>query len=126
MTRRILIADDERTIADTLATILGLHGFETRTAYDGQQAVETAKQWCPDVFLTDVLMPEMDGIDAAIAICRMLPECRVLLLSGIDWSGEVGREAQRRGYLFEILYKPIPPEELLELLGRTGGANRVA
>jgi CheY-like chemotaxis protein len=74
MARRILIADDERTIADTLGTIVGLHGYEVRTAYDGGQAVETARQWQPHIFLTDLVMPVMDGFEAAIAICRILPD----------------------------------------------------
>jgi CheY-like chemotaxis protein len=120
MTRKILIADDEQTIADTLATIVGLHGFEARTAYDGRVAVDTARHWHPDIFLTDVLMPGMDGIEAAVAICRMLPACRVLLLSGIDRLGDLVREAERQGYAFEVLQKPIPPEDLLARLRRDG------
>lgn len=122
MTRRILIADDERMIADTLATILGLHGFEARTAYDGREAVENARQWRPHILLTDVLMPVMDGIDAAIAICRMLPECRIVLLSGVASITDLAGEIQNRGYSFEILRKPIPPEDLMAWLMRDGVA----
>ena len=123
MTQRILIADDERMIADTLATIVGLHGYEARTAYDGLEAVETARQWRPHILLTDVLMPVMDGIEAAIAVCRMLPECRVLLLSGVASIADLAGDMRKRGYEFEILRKPIPPEELLERLWKTGAAN---
>lgn len=126
MTQRILIADDERMIADTLATIVGLHGYETRTAYDGREAVETARQWQPDILLTDVLMPVMDGIDAAIAICRMLPDCRVVLLSGVASITDLAGELNSRGYHFEILQKPIPPEELLAHLWKHGGAAGTA
>lgn len=109
-------------IADTLATILGLHGFEARTAYDGREAVENARQWRPHILLTDVLMPVMDGIDAAIAICRMLPECRIVLLSGVASITDLAGEIQNRGYVFEILRKPIPPEDLMAWLMRGGGA----
>jgi CheY-like chemotaxis protein len=116
MMRRILIADDERTIADTLATIMGMHGFEVRTAYDGHQAVETARQWQPHIFLTDFLMPVMDGIEAAIAVCGILPDCRVVLFSGVAATTDVTTELERRGYDFEVLRKPIPPDELLECL----------
>lgn len=126
MSRRILIADDERTIADTLATIVGLHGYEARTAYDGRQAVEAARLWRPEILLTDVLMPGMDGIEAAIAICRILPGCRVVLLSGVASIGDLTGDLKRQGYAFEILRKPIPPEELLAWLrqdGRAGGGG---
>lgn len=119
---RVLIADDERTIADTLATILTIHGFEARTAYDGEQAVEAAGQWKPDIFLTDLLMPGMDGVEAAIAICRMLPRCRVLLLSGLMTGSELA--ARLRGHNFEILMKPIPPDELMERLAADPGTGR--
>ncbi|HZZ38046.1 MAG TPA: response regulator [Acidobacteriaceae bacterium] len=126
MARRILIADDERTIADTLATIVGMHGYEARTAYDGEQAVDTARQWQPHIFLTDLLMPVMDGFEAAIAICRILPECRVLLLSGVASIADLTSELRQKGYHFEILRKPIPPEELLAQLRQEDGAGGLA
>ena len=116
MARRILIADDERTIADTLAIIVRMHGFEARTAYDGEQAVKVALEWRPHILLSDVLMPVMDGIEAAIAICRAMPDCRVVLLSGLASASDLGGELKRRGHAFEVLRKPIPPEELLACL----------
>lgn len=116
MIRRILIADDERTIADTLATIVEMHGFEARTAYDGQEAVEMARSWRPHILLTDVLMPVMGGVEAAMAICEMLPDCRVVLLSGLASVGDLTNEVRQQGLGFEILRKPIPPEELLQTL----------
>ncbi|MGA8531174.1 MAG: response regulator [Acidobacteriaceae bacterium] len=126
MIPKVLIADDERTIADTLATILGMHGFEARTAYDGEQALETARHWRPHILLTDVLMPGISGIDAATAICRMLPECRVVLLSGITWLGDLVREVQGQGFVFEVLQKPIAPEELVACLRKNGSAGQLA
>ncbi len=121
MRRRILIADDEHTIADTLATILEMHGFEARTAYDGRQAVAIALEWLPHILLTDVLMPVMDGIEAAMAICGSLPDCRVILLSGLASNTDLPTELQQRGLDFEVLRKPIPPEELLQALGTAKG-----
>lgn len=126
MSRRILIADDEHTIADTLATILEMHGFETRTAYDGRQAVALALQWRPHILLTDVLMPVMDGIEAAMAICEILPDCRVILLSGLASNTDLPTELQQRGLYFEVLCKPIPPEELLQTLGMEREASGLA
>lgn len=126
MTHRILIADDEHTIADTLAAIVTLHGFEARTAYNGQQAVKAALEWRPHILLSDVLMPVMDGIEAAAAVCEALPECRVILLSGLTSVSDLVGELRQRGRAFEVLRKPIPPEELLALLQRENGAGEAA
>lgn len=116
MRRRVLVADDEHIIADTLGLILNRSGFEAATVYSGQKAVETAQSWPPDVFLTDVVMPGLSGIDAAIQICTMIPHCRVLLLSGQAATTDLLREARVRGHEFEILLKPVHPAQLLALL----------
>jgi hypothetical protein len=61
-------------------------------------------------------MPEMNGIDAAIQICVMVPDCRVLLFSG--YAGTVGMlsEARLKGHHFEVLDKPIHPSDLIARL----------
>ena len=113
---RVLIADDERVIADTLRIILEQHGFAA--AYGGASAVERAQSWRPDVFLSDILMPEMNGVEAAIRICDLLPECRVLLLTGAGPTGELVEEARERGYRFSLVLKPVHPAHLVHLLQR--------
>jgi CheY-like chemotaxis protein len=110
---RILVADDERIIADTLAAILSQNGYESIPVYGGRLAVEKARRWRPDLFLSDVSMPELDGIQAAIEICAMFPGCRVLLFSGEPSSKILVREAGAKGHRFEFLEKPIPPVDLL-------------
>lgn len=111
--RKILVADDEHLIADTLKLILSAQGFEVLTAYDGDQAIDAARSWQPDVFLTDVVMPHRSGIDAAMAICAMIPACRVLLLSGQAGVIDLVREARDQGFRFDLLDKPIHPTRLL-------------
>jgi len=113
---RVLIADDERIIADTLGMILNQNGFEAATVYSGQKAVEAARQFHPNVFLGDVVMPGMSGIEAAIQICTMIPECRVLLLSGQAATSDLMRDARVRGHDFEVILKPVHPNQLLERL----------
>ena len=110
---RILIADDERIIANTLAMILNGNGYEAIPVYTGTAAVERARLCCPDLFLGDVSMPELDGIQAAIEICAMYPHCRVLLFSGEASSSMLVREASFNGHRFEFLEKPIRPLDLL-------------
>ena len=79
---KVLVADDERVIADTLSIILNQSGFEATAVYSGEKAVETAKTLKPDMLISDVIMTDMNGIDAAIKIRGMLPTCKILLFSG--------------------------------------------
>ena len=70
---KVLVADDERVIADTLAIILNQSGFQATAVYSGEKAVETAKTLQPDMVISDVIMTDLNGIDAAIKIRTMLP-----------------------------------------------------
>src|SRR5258708_33754055 len=78
----VLIVDDERVIADTLSIILSKSGFSTMTAYDGEGALELARAVHPDLLISDVVMPEMTGVELAIAVTETVPGCKVLLFSG--------------------------------------------
>jgi CheY-like chemotaxis protein len=78
---KILVVDDERLIADTLGQILHQHGYDVATAYDGRDAVQRARFYKPDLLLTDIVMPRLGGIEAAIQIRGLCPRCKVLLIS---------------------------------------------
>jgi YesN/AraC family two-component response regulator len=82
MKLKVLVADDERLIADTLAIILNESGFEATAVYTGDDAIQTAKTLLSDVLISDVVMPGLNGINAAIEIPKVLPTCKILLLSG--------------------------------------------
>ena len=79
---RVLVADDDRVIAKTMSQILRLSGYETDTVCSGEEAVTVAAKTRPDVFISDVLMAGITGIEAAIRILKILPGCRVILISG--------------------------------------------
>jgi CheY-like chemotaxis protein len=115
---RILIADDEKTIADTLSLILAGAGYEVSVAYDGLAAVTKAEEWPPDLFLTDVVMPRLTGIEAALEICRRLPDCRVLLISGQANLKDIRREIKSKCDRFEVFQKPLHPTELIAHIER--------
>lgn len=117
---RILIADDEPTIADSLQMILSQDGFEVATAYDGETAVERARQFCPQILLCDVMMPNLNGVEVAIQVRTILPACRVVLFSGQAGVEDLVQQARRRGYQFELLLKPIHPTDLLDHLRELG------
>jgi len=113
---RVLVADDERVIADTLAIILNQAGYNATAVYSGTSAVEQAKAVKPDLVISDVIMPDMNGIDAAIKIRAALPSCKILLFSGQAATADLLENARLQGHEFEILAKPVHPQDLLAKL----------
>ncbi len=113
---KVLIADDERVIADTLAIILNQSGFQATAVYSGEKAVETARTLAPDMLISDVIMTDLNGIDAAIKIRGMLPMCKILLFSGQAATADLLDRARVQGHEFEILAKPVHPQDLLARL----------
>jgi DNA-binding response OmpR family regulator len=113
---KVLVADDEQVIANTLAAILNGSGFEAQTVYNGRAAVDALSSFDPDLFISDVVMPEMTGIEAAIEIKAQRPRCKVLLFSGQAATADLLREAEAQGHCFEILAKPVHPTDLLAKL----------
>ncbi|MGD0733191.1 MAG: response regulator [Terracidiphilus sp.] len=113
---KVLVADDERVIADTLAMILNQSGFEARAVYSGESALEAVPVFAPDMLISDVIMADLNGIDAAIRIRALLPQIKILLFSGQAATADLLEKARTRGHEFEILAKPVHPQDLLNKL----------
>jgi CheY-like chemotaxis protein len=113
---KILIADDERVIADTLAAILNQGGFEARAVYSCMKAIEMAPTFKPDMLISDVIMSELNGIEGAVKIKAILPDIRVFLLSGQTATAELLERENAAGYGFEVLTKPLHPRDLITRL----------
>jgi DNA-binding NtrC family response regulator len=111
--RKILIVDDEETIADTLTLIFSSNGYEARTAYSAEQALEVLEEWRPDLAVIDVVLPGMNGIEFAIFLKASYPGCHFLLFSGQPGTSGLLEEAKKKGHLFEILAKPLHPTFML-------------
>jgi len=114
--RKVLIADDEKVIADTLALILNQGGFDARAVYTCEKALEVAPAFQPDMLISDVLMADLNGVDAAIKMRRLLPQIRVFLLSGQAVSAELLAKAKANELGFEVLVKPVHPRDLIAKL----------
>ena len=110
---KVLVVDDEEVIADTLAMILNQSGFQARAVYSGEKALESAATFAPDMLITDVIMADLNGIDAAIQIRALLPHIKILLFSGQAATADLLENARSQGYEFEILAKPVHPQDLL-------------
>jgi CheY-like chemotaxis protein len=113
---KVLVADDERVIADTLAMILNQSGFDARAVYSGERALELAKTFAPNMLICDVIMADLNGIAAAIQIRSLLPKIKILLFSGQAATADLLEKARAQGYEFEILAKPVHPQDLLNKL----------
>jgi DNA-binding NtrC family response regulator len=115
--KRILIVDDEKNIADTLAMVFKIKGHEAMAVYSAETAVETIETFEPDIVLSDVMMGKMTGVDLAIYLSKARPDCKVMLFSGQAATADLLREASRKGHEFRLLAKPIHPQKLLEDIG---------
>ena len=114
--RRILVVDDNRDGASSLAEMLDLMGSDTQTAYDGAQAVEAAEAFKPDVILLDIGMPKLNGYDACRRI-RTQPWGRsIVIVAQTGWGQEDDkRKAQEAGFDFHMV-KPVDPAAFQKVL----------
>jgi CheY-like chemotaxis protein len=114
--RRVIVVDDERPIANTLAIILNNAEYDARAVFSGEQLVELLESFQPEVLIADVVMPGVTGIEAAIATRNKLPKCNILLFSGQAITADLMEQARTQGHEFELLAKPIHPSDLLAKL----------
>jgi DNA-binding response OmpR family regulator len=121
--RRILIVEDERVVADTLGQILSASGYGVRIAYSAEEALSAISDWAPDIALLDVMLPNMNGIDLAVALQKPIPGCQILLFSGQPSVEGLLQKALHEGHSFEILAKPIHPSVILDKIARLLSAN---
>jgi CheY-like chemotaxis protein len=115
--RRILLADDNRDAAESLALILRLEGHEVVLAYDGNAALLAWAERKPDIALLDIGMPKTNGLEVARQI-RATPDGKnVLLIAITGWAQDSDKEQSRAAGFDHHLTKPIEPEALISLLG---------
>ncbi|HEY1647499.1 MAG TPA: response regulator [Terracidiphilus sp.] len=110
----ILVVDDEPVVADTLVEILKQMGYAANASYDGKDAIQAALLRPPQLVISDVMMPEMNGIELGISIRRIFPDCKVILSSGHSGSSDLISAALSAGNHFVFLQKPVHPTVLLK------------
>lgn len=120
---RVLVIDDDPIHAETLAMVLNISGFTATVAYSGEQGLALARDTAFEHLVTDVMMEGMSGIEAAIAIRRELPQCRILLFSGNNDTTALLAAATAQGHHFEILAKPVHPTVMLAHLRANGPSD---
>jgi CheY-like chemotaxis protein len=115
---RVFVVDDTPLIAYTLSEILCDRGYSVIPYTDPVRALREAQSLLPDVLISDVEMPVLDGVDLAIQMQAQCPGCKVLLMSGHIGPIEVLESARERGFQFPLFAKPVPAQAfVLQLEG---------
>jgi len=111
---RVFVVDDETVIANTLGVILRQQGFEAHSFSLPLEALSAAREMAHDLLISDVVMPLLSGIELAIQLREVCPDCKVLLFSGQAATVSMLEAARASGHDFEVLSKPVHPADLLK------------
>lgn len=113
MAKTILVVDDERGIADTLCAILRHAGYEVTAVYNAEDGLEILQSQHIDLLISDVIMPNMNGMELALHTRNTCPQTSILLISGNAATQQIVTDAESKGYHFELLAKPVLPKDML-------------
>ena len=113
---RILVVDDNHDSALSLAMMLSIMGHETRTAHDGESAVETAESFLPEVVLLDIGLPKLNGYEVAQRIREQAWGASMFLIAVTGWGQEEDRQRSADVGLNVHMVKPVEPAALEKLL----------
>jgi len=116
----VLVVDDETVIADTLCMILNQSGYACIAAYDAASALEVVRVTPPQLLITDVVMPGLNGIDLGVEVRALVPDCKVLLFSGQAATVDLLGNPRYAVHNFVLLSKPVHPRELLSHISDFG------
>jgi CheY-like chemotaxis protein len=124
--RRVLVVDDNRDAACTLALMLTKAGFECRSVFDGQAALVAADEFGPDAIVLDLGMPEMSGLEVARRLRIRNQRSCPLLIAVTGWDKDDDRRRSRDAGFDHHLAKPVSLEKLHQLLAGTGRRESVS
>ncbi|HKT18215.1 MAG TPA: response regulator [Stellaceae bacterium] len=117
--KKILIIDDNDAVRSTMARILDLAGYETVTAGDGNEGLARMRAERPDLIITDIIMPEKEGIETIRSILAEQPDAKIVAVSGGGRHGTLDfLSAARKLGAAEVLQKPFEPDELVTSVAR--------
>ena len=119
--RRVLVVDDNVDAAESMAALLSLLGHDIQTAHDGEQAVEAAKSFEPDLILMDIGMPKVDGLEATRRIRKLALRKRPLIAALTGWGQDADRKGSSEAGIDRHLVKPVDLEAVQQLLAVEAG-----
>ncbi len=113
---RILIVDDNRDSADSLSMMLKILGNETRTAYDGEEAVAAANEFRPAVILLDIGLPKLNGYEVCRRVRQQQWGKELVIIAQTGWGQDEDRKRTREAGFDQHIVKPVDPQVLKKLL----------
>jgi CheY-like chemotaxis protein len=119
---RVLVVDDEVAIADSLARVLRGHGFDVLPEYSARGAIQAAAQFAPDILITDIVMPGINGIDLAEWFSKAHPACRIILTSSNLIHFDNSYLSFEHTQEITFVPKPMLIPDLLQVLARRNPA----
>jgi DNA-binding NtrC family response regulator len=119
---KILVIDDEPSVADALRIILEDDGHEVAVALTGLQGLELVRQRSFDVVVSDLRLPDITGLDVLDAICRGCPRCVVIIITSQNTTNLL--DESKVCAPFDVLQKPFFPEDVLRLVSAALGKVR--
>lgn len=123
MGKRILLVDDDRAIRDSVAMVLEGAGFVVDQAEQGATALRQLRVHAPDLVITDILMPQKEGIETIREVRAILPDAPIIAMSGsADTGANYLKMAESLGAT-ATLAKPFEAKEMLELVNRLLGCG---
>jgi len=117
----VCVVDDEAMITKSLSLILGREGFDVVSFTNPLEAIEHMQTNPPDLLISDIMMPQLSGVDLAIETAKSLPDCRILLFTAS--TEDLLSRARADGYDFRLLRKPVHPQDLLREIELLDGSN---
>jgi CheY-like chemotaxis protein len=114
--QRVLVVDDNRDAAESVALMLRLDGHDVRVAHDGPAALEAARSFRPEVVLLDIGLPRMSGHEVAARLLQQRHNGRPLLVALTGYGQDEDRRRSREAGFDHHLVKPVDPQTLRELL----------
>ena len=114
--RRVLIVDDNADSADSMAMLLGLDQHDVRVVYDGNTALEAAREFEPEVVLLDIGLPGTDGYAVARQLSALEDRKATILIAVTGYGQSEDRERSKAAGFHHHLVKPVDPEALRRLL----------
>ena len=119
----ILVVDDNEDLLETFAIILKRRGYEVQTACDGSTAVDKFKEQNFDITLIDIVMPEMNGVDAFKKIKEIQPDASIILMTAYS-DEDLIQSAMDEGVTL-IIQKPIHIDKLIKLIDEKAGGQPI-
>ena len=115
---KILVIDDEPGIRDIIGRVLEDSGHEVRSYENGRGAIEQVKSWAADLLITDIFMPEVEGLETIRRIRQIRPDLPIIAISGVDMAGSDYLGIAKKFGAVATLKKPFWPANLVDLVSR--------